>query len=128
MYATKADMPDKLAAILLPMLRHTEQERFLVTLLDTPLLVNGVIEIARGSVNVCAVQPREVFRPAVLANCAAIILAHNHPSGSLKPSQDDLKLTRRLVKAGEVLGIQVLDHLILGRGDFLSLKAARKMN
>jgi len=68
------------------------------------------------------VHPREVFRPAIMASAAAMILVHNHPSGDPEPSRDDFELTKRLVRAGELLGIPVLDHLIVVRSGFLSLK------
>jgi DNA repair proteins len=70
----------------------------------------------------CPIHPREVFKPAILANAAGIILLHNHPSGDPSPSQDDLLLTSRLREAGEVLGIQVVDHVILGYATYASLK------
>ena len=67
-------------------------------------------------------HPREVFTTGVALSAASVILAHNHPSGDVSPSQDDINLTRRLVQAGEIMGIDVLDHLIIGSDDFLSLK------
>ena len=75
-----------------------------------------------GSLSSAIVHPREVFQWAVQYHAASVILAHNHPSGDVSPSQDDINLTRRLVQAGEILGIDVLDHLIVGADDFLSLK------
>ena len=75
-----------------------------------------------GSLSSAIVHPREVFRPSVEVSAASVILAHNHPSGDVSPSQDDINLTRRLVQAGELLGIDVLDHIIVGRDDFLSMK------
>lgn len=90
------------------------QEVFAVLLLDTKNKVNMVTEISRGTLNESIVHPREVFKAAVLANAAAIICLHNHPSGDLHPSYADIQLTKRLVKAGEVLSITVLDHIIVG--------------
>ena len=75
-----------------------------------------------GSLSSAIVHPREVFRLAVEHSAASVILAHNHPSGDVSPSQDDLNLTRRLMQAGEILGIDVLDHIIVGSDDFISLK------
>ena len=75
-----------------------------------------------GSLSSAIVHPREVFQWAVQYHAASVILAHNHPSGDVSPSQDDINLTRRLVQAGEILGIDVLDHLIVGADDFISLK------
>ena len=78
--------------------------------------------IAVGSVSTCIVHPREVFRNAVSAGASSLVLAHNHPSGDVSPSQDDINLTRRLVQAGEIMGIDILDHVIVGKDDFLSLR------
>ena len=75
-----------------------------------------------GSLSSAIVHPREVFSLAVSFHAAAVILAHNHPSGDVSPSQDDINLTRRLVQAGEILGIDVLDHIIVGSDDFISMK------
>ena len=75
-----------------------------------------------GSLSSSIVHPREVFQAAVSQAAASVIMAHNHPSGEVSPSQDDIDLTRRLVRAGEIMGIDVLDHLIIGVDDFLSLK------
>jgi DNA repair protein RadC len=78
--------------------------------------------VAIGSLSAAVVHPREVFKPAILANAAAVIVAHNHPSGDPEPSQEDKLLTRKLVLAGEALGIQVLDHVILGYERYYSFK------
>ena len=78
-----------------------------------------------GSLSSAIVHPREVFQWAVQYHAASVILAHNHPSGDVSPSQDDINLTRRLVQAGEILGIDVLDHLIVGADDFISSEGAR---
>jgi DNA repair protein RadC len=103
------------------MLRHylgptLDREHFVVALLDTKHKFIGLNTVAIGSLNAAVVHPREVFKPAILANAHAIICAHNHPSGAPQPSQEDRLLTRRLVLAGEALGITVLDHIILGDG------------
>ena len=90
------------------------QEVFAVLLLDTKNKVNMVTEIARGTLNETSIHPREVFKAAVIANANAVICIHNHPSGDLHPSYADIQITKRLVKAGEVLGISILDHIIVG--------------
>ena len=82
----------------------------------------GCNTVSVGSLSASIVHPREVFKFAILANASSIILAHNHPSGDVSPSQDDKELTRRIVEAGTLMGIDVLDHLIVGNGDFLSMK------
>lgn len=104
------------------------QEVFAVLLLDTKNKVNMVTEISRGSVNECSVHPREVFKAAILANAAAIICLHNHPSGDLHPSYADIQLTKRLVRAGEVLGVQVLDHIIVGGENEYAYYSLRECN
>jgi RadC-like JAB domain len=80
-------------------------------------------EVSRGVLDASLVHPREIFKPAVLSNAAAIVIGHNHPSGDPTPSHDDLELTARLVKAGQLLGIEVLDHIIIGHdGRYCSLR------
>jgi DNA repair protein RadC len=78
--------------------------------------------ISVGSLNANLVHPREVFEPAVKNLAAQVILAHNHPSGDSEPSEDDLELNKRLVEAGKILGIEVIDHIIIGKAGFLSFK------
>ena len=75
-----------------------------------------------GTVNASLVHPREVFEPAVRYLTAQIIIAHNHPSGDTEPSEDDLEITKRLVEAGKILGIEVIDHIIVTKNDFFSFK------
>lgn len=89
--------------------------------LNTKLHMTSVFEISHGNVNSSVVSPREVFQKALLANAVSIILMHNHPSGDTKPSREDIEVTKRLVEAGKIVGVQVLDHLIIG-DDYCSLK------
>ena len=92
------------------------QETFFVLLLDTKNKVIGApVECTRGLLDTSLVHPREVFREAVRNSAASVILAHNHPSGDPTPSKEDIAITRRLVEAGKILGIRVVDHVILGR-------------
>lgn len=92
------------------------QETFFTLLLDTKNKVIGApVECCRGLLDQCPLHPREVFREAVRQSAASVILAHNHPSGDPTPSKEDIDVTRRLVEAGKILGIPVVDHLILGR-------------
>jgi DNA repair protein RadC len=93
-----------------------DREHFVVALLDTKNKLIGINTVSIGSLNASVVHPREVFKPAILANANAILCAHNHPSGAPAPSQEDRLLTRKLVLAGEALGIKVLDHIVLGDG------------
>lgn len=99
-----------------------KKEYFLALLLDTRNQLIKVAEISVGSLDSSIVHPREVFKEAISASAAAVIFAHNHPSGDAQASPDDVKLTKRLAEAGELLGIDVLDHIIIGDKKFLSLK------
>jgi DNA repair protein RadC len=95
-------------------LRDADREHFVVILLDQKHGVIGINTVSIGSLSGSTVHPREVFKPAILANAAAIICGHNHPSGAPNPSQDDRAITHKLVQAGKLLGIDVLDHVIIG--------------
>jgi DNA repair protein RadC len=101
---------------------NKEREYFISLLLDTQnnLLKREVISV--GTLNSSLIHPRELFRPAIAANCASVIVAHNHPSKSLQPSQEDLSVTKRLVDAGKLLGIAVVDHIIFTSDGYLSLR------
>jgi len=98
------------------------QEVFGILILNTTHKIVAVHEIGRGTLNASMVHPREVFKPAVLHNAAAIICFHNHPSGEPKPSKEDIETTNRLVKAGKIMGIEVLDHIIVGDDKYTSSK------
>src|SRR5271170_7030656 len=120
--------PQDAAAVVREEMRTLDREEFHVLLLNTK---NGLIKrtpISRGSLNASIVEPREVFKDAIAASAASMILVHNHPSGDPTPSAEDITVTKRLVKAGELLNISVLDHIILGHRtagrdqDFTSLK------
>jgi DNA repair protein RadC len=106
---------------LLPRMRGMTQEVFLVLALDTQGGLMSEIEVARGSLTGVEVHPREVFRPLIRQAAAAAVVAHNHPSGDSQPSPEDIVLTRRLRLAGEIVGIPILDHLVIGQDDFTSL-------
>jgi DNA repair protein RadC len=95
-------------------------EKFLIVTLDTKLKAIGLHVITSGTLDASLVHPREVFAPAILASASSIILVHNHPSGDLVPSRQDNEVTDRLRKVGELLGIQVVDHIIVGHenGEF----------
>lgn len=107
---------------MLPRLRHLEQEELHVLLLDTRNRLLDIQCIYRGSLNSSTIRIGEIFRVAIDAAAAAIILAHNHPSGDESPSPEDISVTRQIVQAGKLLGIDLLDHLIIGNGRFTSLK------
>jgi DNA repair protein RadC len=102
-------------------LGDADREYFLVVLLDTKNNVTGVNVVSIGCLNSSLVHPREVFKAAILHNAASIVLCHNHPSGDAIASREDLEITKRLVEAGKIIGIEVLDHVIVGDG-YTSLK------
>ncbi len=114
--------PESAAELISYEMSALEQEHLRVLLLNTRNRLLDICEIYRGSVNSAQVRVAEVFRDAVRRNATAIIVAHNHPSGDPTPSPDDIALTRSLVQAGKLLGIEVLDHLIIGRSRFVSFK------
>ncbi|MGB9588898.1 MAG: RadC family protein [Armatimonadota bacterium] len=114
--------PRDAADLLIPELRDAPQERFKAVLLNTKGEVLKIRDVTIGTLNSTVVIPRDVFRIAVASNSASVIVAHNHPSGDPTPSRDDINITRRLVEAGEIVGIEVLDHLIVGDGRWISLK------
>ena len=102
-------------------LENQPNEIFAILCLNTKNKVAGAHIISQGSLFSSIVHPREVYKAAILNNAASIILAHNHPSGDPEPSREDIETTKRLVKAGEILGIDVLDHIIIGDGRYTSL-------
>jgi len=118
----KVTSPDEAAALLMPDMAHLEQEVLRVVLLDTRNHVMGAPTVYKGSVNAAPVRVGELFREAVRTNAAAIIVAHNHPSGDPTPSREDIRLTRDLVAAGRLLDISVLDHIIIGHNRWISLR------
>jgi DNA repair protein RadC len=101
---------------------NPECECFVTFLLNTRRRVKGHCLISIGTMDTLLVHPREVFRPAVISGAAAIVLAHNHPSGESAPSEADIKVTRDLIRAGQLLKIDVLDHVVIGRGEYKSLR------
>ena len=101
---------------------NLDREAFSVILVGARNQLLRLAVISVGTLTASIVHPREVFKPAIRCGAASVILVHNHPSGDSEPSEDDLGLTKRLVKAGQLLGIEVLDHVILAGKQFLSLK------
>lgn len=97
-----------------PLFEGIDREQMAVAFLDAKHRVIGVGIVSIGSLTASIVHPREVFKPAIVSNAAAIIICHNHPSGVAEPSPEDISLTSRLTQAGDVLGIRLLDHVILG--------------
>ncbi|AIQ14085.1 RadC family protein [Paenibacillus durus] len=114
--------PHDAADILTEQLRYLQKEHFVCLFLNTKNHVIAQETLSMGSLNASIVHPREVFRAAIKCSSASIICAHNHPSGDPTPSPEDITLTRRLLEAGEIVGIDVLDHLIIGDDGFVSMK------
>jgi len=114
--------PQEVARFLMPRLRFLEQENFIVLHLNTKNRLLSAETITIGTLDASLVHPREVFKAALRQSSASLILAHNHPSGDPRPSKEDLQLTRRLKETGELIGIPVLDHVIIGNNKYYSLK------
>jgi len=114
--------PDDVVNLVWGRLKGKKKEYFLALLLDTRNRLIRVAEISVGSLDASIVHPREVFKEAVSASAASVIFVHNHPSGDPEASEDDTALTKRLAEAGEIMGIDVLDHIIIGGSKHLSLK------
>jgi DNA repair protein RadC len=98
------------------------KEHFKLIVLNTRNKIIGISNISTGTLNTSLVHPREVFKDAIIKNAASVVLAHNHPSGDTEPSENDLTITKRLVEAGKILGIEVLDHIIITKTGFFSFK------
>ena len=114
--------PEDTLPILEAELSELAYERFVALALSSKNHVIAVLPVSSGSLNASIVHPRELFQRAILSNSAALIVAHNHPSGDPSPSPEDIVLTRKLVEAGEILDIPVLDHVILGYSKYVSFK------
>ncbi|HHW44664.1 MAG: DNA repair protein RadC [Thermoanaerobacteraceae bacterium] len=115
--------PEDAAGLVMEEMRHLDREHFRALLLNTKNQVIAREVISIGTLNSSTVHPRELFKNAIKRNAAAVILIHNHPSGDPAPSNEDLAVTGRLVEAGRIIGIEVLDHLIIGDNRFVSFKA-----
>ena len=115
--------PGKVYKLIKSRLKDYRKEHFYLISLNTRN--NSIAEVSVGSLNESVVHPREVFSEAIKNNAASVIFAHNHPSGDPEPSQEDLIITKRLVEAGKILGIEVLDHVIITKNTFISLKKGK---
>jgi DNA repair protein RadC len=115
--------PSDIARAYIPKMQSLRTEEFHVLLLSTANIIIRDVVISRGGLNSTVVHPREVFKNAISEMAAAVILLHNHPSGNLSPSQNDINITKQLTDAGKVIGIPVFDHIIIGGNDFYSFKA-----
>ena len=120
----KMNSPEKIVGLAKYFLKMQEapEEYMYMICMNTKLEMTSVFEISHGNVNSSIVGAREVFQKALLANAVSIALIHNHPSGDPTPSREDIEVTKRLIEAGKIVGIQVLDHIIIGRPGYTSLK------
>ena len=114
--------PADIAALFMADLRWQDREQLCVACLDTKNRLIRTATISLGTLNSSMAHPRECFKAAIMSSAAAVIFAHNHPSGDPTPSREDIELTKALMRAGEVLGIEVLDHVVIGDGVFASLR------
>ncbi|MGO4734270.1 JAB domain-containing protein [Paenibacillus sp. 2KB_22] len=119
----KIKTPEDAVFILKKFLNAYDREVFCIMTLDTKNQPNAVHIVSCGTLNNTIVHPRETFKLAILSNAASIIACHNHPSGDPSPSSEDIDVTKRLCDAGVILGIELLDHIILGDNNYVSLKA-----
>ncbi len=114
--------PDDAAELVRYEMSALEQEHLRVLLLDTRNRVLDIVEVYHGSVNTSQVRVGEVFKAAIRRNATAVVIVHNHPSGDPTPSPDDLAVTRACVQAGKLMDVEVLDHLVIGQGRYISMK------
>jgi DNA repair protein RadC len=114
--------PADAASVVMEDMKHLDREHFRVILLDSKNAVISVETISIGTVNASIVHPREVLKPALEKSATSLILVHNHPTGSVSPSREDILLTRRFEKCGRILGIEIVDHIIVGDGNYMSMK------
>jgi DNA repair protein RadC len=114
--------PGDVSKLLMESMRYLKKEVFKLLMLDTKNHIIRQVDVSVGSLNSSIVHPREVFNPAIKACCSSVLLVHNHPSGDPEPSSEDVETTRRLVAAGDILGIKILDHIIIGDGRIISFK------
>lgn len=114
--------PQDAVDLIMPELRNAPQEHFKALFLNTKNEVLKIKTITIGCLDASLITPRELFREAISMNSASVIVAHNHPSGDPTPSREDIEVTKRLASAGETIGIEMLDHLVIGDGRWISLK------
>ena len=122
---TTVKSPEDVIKAVKNLLKGKKKEHFLILSLDTRNHLINTKTISIGSLDSSIAHPREVFKDAIASSAASVIIVHNHPSGDSQPSEDDIKLTKRLVEAGEILGIEVLDHIIICDTEYLSMKAKK---
>ena len=114
--------PEDVSNFFMPKLLHETKEHFMIALLNTKNRIIAAPTISIGSLSASVVHPREIFKEAIKYPCAGIILVHNHPSGDPKPSREDIAATERLVSAGKIMDIPIIDHVIIAQHNYLSMK------
>jgi DNA repair protein RadC len=114
--------PEDAASLVMEDMKHLDREHFTVILLDSKNAVISIEKVSVGTVNSSLVHPREVLKPALEKSATSIILVHNHPTGNVSPSREDVMITKRFEKCGQILGIDVIDHIIIGDGNYRSMK------
>ena len=114
--------PKSASNYLIPLLRFKQQENFVVLLLDAKNQIIRYSIIHVGTVNASLVHPRDIFKKAISHSAVNCIIAHNHPSGDVTPSREDIAVTERLIEVGKIVGIDIIDHIIIGNNDYLSFK------
>jgi len=120
---TQISSPKDCANIFKKFIGDYDREALVVLTLDTKNKINSITVASLGSVNSSIVHPREIFKTAILSNASSIIISHNHPSGNCSPSKEDISITSRLKECGRILGIELLDHIIVGEdNNYISLK------
>ncbi|UCF05754.1 MAG: DNA repair protein RadC [bacterium] len=119
---TKVSSPEDVACLLTPEMKGLDREHFKAILLTTKNGILKIVTVAVGSLNAALVHPREIFKAAVLASAAGIIIVHNHPTGNPEPSREDMDLTVRFARCGELMGIELVDHIIIGGDRFVSMR------
>ncbi len=124
----KITCPEDAQKLIRYLIDSSDREIFVVVALDTKNQPISANICSVGSLNASIVHPREVFKMAILSNAASIIIGHNHPSGDPNPSNEDIKITERLVEAGGILGVKIMDHLIVGDREFISFKERGYIN
>ena len=115
--------PESVVKAIRASIKDKAKEHFKLILLNPRNKIIGISTISIGTLNASLVHPREVFKDAIMHTAASVVLAHNHPSGDPEPSEDDIEITKKLVESGKILGIEVIDHIIIGKNDYYSFKA-----
>jgi DNA repair protein RadC len=118
----KVTSPATIADVIMDEMRYLTKEHFRIAILDTKNQILSIENVSIGTLNASIVHPRDVFKIAIKKNANSIILIHNHPSGDITPSNEDINITNRLIDAGNLIGIKVLDHIIIGDNRFFSFK------